>query len=52
MLTVTFLINNFYLLMRLVVDDTQIIGIDGFGATEGRLSLGIWAVLVAGSDSR
>jgi phosphatidylglycerophosphate synthase len=48
MLILAFLINNIYLLMRLVVEDVQIIGIDGFGATEGRLSLGLWAVLVAG----
>jgi archaetidylinositol phosphate synthase len=48
MLVFAFLINNIYLLMRLVVEDVQIIGIDGFGATEGRLSLGVWAVLVAG----
>jgi phosphatidylglycerophosphate synthase len=46
MLLVGYLVNTIYGLMKLVVDGVHIIGVGGIGATEGRLTIGLWAVLV------
>jgi len=46
MLLVGYLVNTIYGLMKLVVDGVHIIGVGGMGATEGRLIIGLWAVLI------
>jgi phosphatidylglycerophosphate synthase len=46
MLLVGYLVNTIYGLMKLVVDGVHIIGVGGIGATEGRLIIGLWAVLI------
>ena len=42
MIVIAYLVHTIYGLMRVVVDGVQIIGLDGFGATEGRISAIIW----------
>jgi archaetidylinositol phosphate synthase len=44
MLLVAYLVNNVYGLMKLVVDGAHVIGVDGVGATEGRVVIGLWAL--------
>jgi phosphatidylglycerophosphate synthase len=46
MLLVGYLVNTIYGLMKLVVDGVHIIGVGGIGATEGRVIIGLWAVLI------
>jgi len=46
MLLVGYLVNTVYGLMKLVVDGVHIIGVDGIGATEGRLIIGLWALVI------
>lgn len=46
MLLVGYLVNTIYGLMKLVVDGVHIIGVGGIGATEGRLIIGAWAVVI------
>jgi len=45
LLVLAYLVNTTYGLMRVVVDGVQIIGLDGFGATEGRLTILAWVSL-------
>jgi len=45
MLVIAYLLHTIYSLLRVVVDGVQVIGIDGFGATEGRISAIIWVGL-------
>jgi len=47
MLVIAYLLHTIYSLLRVVVDGVQVIGIDGFGATEGRISAIIWVGLNA-----
>ena len=46
MLLVGYLVNTTYGLMKLVVDGVHVIGVGGVGATEGRLIIGLWAVVI------
>jgi hypothetical protein len=46
MLLVGYLVNTIYGLMKLVVDGVHVIGVGGVGATEGRLIIGAWAVVI------
>ena len=46
MLLVGYLVNTIYGLMKLVVDGVHIIGVGGIGATEGRVIIGLWVVLI------
>jgi phosphatidylglycerophosphate synthase len=46
MLLVGYLVNTIYGLMKLVVDGVHVIGVGGIGATEGRLIIGLWAVVI------
>jgi phosphatidylglycerophosphate synthase len=43
MLLVAYLVHAIYGLMKLVVDGVQYVGLGGVGATEIRLSIGLWA---------
>jgi len=45
MLVIAYLMHTIYSLLRLVVDGVQVIGIDGFGATEGRISAVAWVAV-------
>ncbi len=42
MIMIAYLMHTIYGLMRVVIDGVQIIGVDGFGATEGRISAIAW----------
>ena len=46
MLLAAYLIHIAYGLMRTIVDDTQFVGLGGIGATEGRLFMALWVIVI------
>ena len=47
MLVAAYLIHSAYGLMRTIVDDIQFVGLGGIGATEGRLFMALWAIVLS-----